>query len=96
LVRGCLIAQFASPNGPSLADAAELISPYVDGLDLNCGCPQKWAYNEGIGCALLRKPELVGDMVRCVKDRMGWDFPVSVKIRIDPELRYVLLALPPA
>lgn len=90
LVRGNLIAQFASPNGPSLADAAELISPYVDGLDLNCGCPQKWAYNEGIGCALLRKPELVGDMVRCVKDRMGWEFPVSVKIRIDPDMTCVV------
>lgn len=87
LVRGCLIAQFASPNGASLADAAELISPYIDGLDINCGCPQKWAYNEGIGCALLRKPELVGDMVRCVKDRLGWGWPVSVKIRIDPDLR---------
>ncbi|WWD17345.1 hypothetical protein CI109_101786 [Kwoniella shandongensis] len=87
LIRGCLIAQFASPNPTSLADAAELISPYVDGLDLNCGCPQRWAYNEGIGCALLRKPELVRDMVRCVKDRMGWDWPVSIKIRVDPDLK---------
>jgi tRNA-dihydrouridine synthase 4 len=87
LVRGALIAQFASPNGKSLADAAELISPYVDGLDLNCGCPQKWAYNEGIGCALLRKPELVRDMVRTVKDRMGWNWPVSIKIRVDPDLQ---------
>lgn len=85
LVRGVLIAQMACPNGPSLADAAELISPYVDGLDINCGCPQKWAYADGIGSALLRKPELVSDMVRCVKDRLGWGWPVSVKIRIDPE-----------
>ncbi|WVR06999.1 hypothetical protein IAU60_004038 [Kwoniella sp. DSM 27419] len=87
LVKGCMIAQFASPNPTSLADAAELISPYVDGLDLNCGCPQRWAYNEGIGCALLRKPELVRDMVRSVKDRMGWDWPVSIKIRVDPDLK---------
>ena len=87
LVRGSLLAQFASPNGPSLADAAELISPYVDGVDLNCGCPQKWAYHEGIGCALLRKPELVRDMVRCTHDRMGWNWPVSVKIRVDPDLK---------
>ncbi|ODO08871.1 tRNA-dihydrouridine synthase 4 [Cryptococcus wingfieldii CBS 7118] len=85
LVRGVLLAQFASPNGKSLADAAELISPFVDGLDLNCGCPQKWAYNEGIGCALLRKPDLVRDMVRATKDRMGWDWPVSIKIRIDQD-----------
>lgn len=85
LVQGLLLAQLASPNAPSLADASELISPYVDGVDINCGCPQKWAFHEGIGCALLRKPELVGDMIRVTKDRLGWGYPVSIKIRIDPE-----------
>jgi len=89
LVRGLLLAQFASPNAASLADAAELIAPYIDGLDINCGCPQKWAFHEGIGCALLRKPELVADMIRCTKDRLGWGWPVSIKIRIDPEEQYV-------
>jgi hypothetical protein len=89
LIRGSLIAQFASPNAGCLADAAELVAPYVDGLDLNCGCPQRWAYNEGIGCALLRKPELVRDMVRAVKGRLGWGWPVSVKIRVDPDLKWV-------
>ncbi|ORY34056.1 hypothetical protein BCR39DRAFT_234517 [Naematelia encephala] len=87
LVRGALVVQMASPNGASLADAAQLIAPYVDGLDINCGCPQSWAYHEGIGCALLRKPELVRDMVRTVKGRMGWGWPVSIKIRIDPDLK---------
>ncbi|KAK4689067.1 tRNA-dihydrouridine synthase 4, partial [Tremellales sp. Uapishka_1] len=85
LVRGCLVAQFASPNATSLADAAELISAYVDSIDINCGCPQRWAYHEGIGCALLRKPELVRDMIRSVHGRLGWDFGVSIKIRIDPD-----------
>ncbi|KAA1138907.1 hypothetical protein PGTUg99_028818 [Puccinia graminis f. sp. tritici] len=28
---------------------------YVDGIDINCGCPQQWACKEGIGSALLRK-----------------------------------------
>lgn len=47
LTRGILLAQFASPNGKALADAAELISApvmdpegenlrLVDGIDLNC------------------------------------------------------------
>lgn len=36
LTRGILIAQFASPNGKALADSVELISPSVDGIDLNC------------------------------------------------------------
>lgn len=43
----------------------------------------------GIGSGLLRKPEIVADMVRAVKDRMGWDYDVSVKIRVDTDLKYV-------
>lgn len=111
-VRGSMIVQFAANDGTQLADAAELIKPWVDGIDLNCGessapvrrgvpialsriasslvthagCPQKWAYADGIGCALLRKPELVRDLVRSTKQRLGWSFPVSVKIRVDPDL----------
>ncbi len=36
-IRGCLVAQFAAQNGQQLADAVEIIHPYVDGVDLNCG-----------------------------------------------------------
>ncbi|KDE05912.1 hypothetical protein MVLG_03725 [Microbotryum lychnidis-dioicae p1A1 Lamole] len=86
-VRGNLVAQFAANDAAQLADAAELIKPWVDGIDLNCGCPQKWAYQEGIGCALLRRPDTVRDLVRTTKQRLGWDFPVTVKIRVDPNLQ---------
>lgn len=109
-VRGNLIVQFAANDPVQLADAAELIKPFVDGIDLNCGwwvplsrytsiigssanwfglklcSPQKWAFQEGIGCALLRNPNTVRDLVRTTKQRIGWDFPVSVKIRIDSDL----------
>ncbi|GAA5943014.1 tRNA dihydrouridine synthase [Sporobolomyces koalae] len=84
-VRGKLIIQFAANDPVHLADAAELARPFVDAIDLNCGCPQKWAYQEGIGCALLRKPELVRELVRATKQRLGWDFPVCVKIRVDSD-----------
>jgi hypothetical protein len=36
-VRGSLIVQFAANDGQQLADAAELVKPWVDGIDLNCG-----------------------------------------------------------
>lgn len=36
-VRGALMCQFAASEASTLADAAELVSPYVDGIDLNCG-----------------------------------------------------------
>ncbi|KAI5480537.1 tRNA-dihydrouridine synthase 4 [Pseudohyphozyma bogoriensis] len=85
-VRGSFIVQFAANDGQQLAEAAELVKPYCDGIDINCGCPQSWAYKTGVGCALLRQPELVRDLVRSTKQRLGWSFPVSVKIRIDPSL----------
>lgn len=66
---------------------------YSNGVDLNCGCPQRWAIAEGIGCSLMEKPELVKEMVRTVKSRTsnvkmanGLSFPCSVKIRVHPEL----------
>ena len=43
-----LIAQFAASDPEHFAAAAQLISPYVDGVDLNCGCPQRWAIKEGM------------------------------------------------
>lgn len=85
-VRGALVAQFASSEPGAFADASELIGRFVDGVDLNCGCPQPWAYEEELGSYLLRQPETVRDMVRAVKARMGEDFCVSVKIRVDPDL----------
>ncbi|KDN48214.1 FMN-linked oxidoreductase [Tilletiaria anomala UBC 951] len=87
LVRGSLICQMAANNGAQLADAAELVAPFVDGIDLNCGCPQPWAYSEGIGSALLRQPDKVRDMVRAVKGRLGEGFCMSVKIRVDSDLK---------
>lgn len=89
IVRGCLIAQFAANDPIHLSQAAELISPYVDGIDLNCGCPQPWAIDEGIGSALLRQPELVKDIIKITHDRVGNILPVSFKIRVDSDDRWV-------
>ncbi|KAL7976270.1 hypothetical protein Chor_002489 [Crotalus horridus] len=36
-----LIVQFAAKEAQVLADAAGLVSPFADGIDLNCGCPQR-------------------------------------------------------
>jgi len=67
-----------------------MVYPYVDGVDLNCGCPQSWACQEGIGAGLMKDPEIVRDMVRGVKARVGNEFCVSTKIRIHADLRYLL------
>ncbi|CAN8002055.1 unnamed protein product [Ixodes hexagonus] len=83
-----LIVQFAANNATDLANAAELVHPYADGVDLNCGCPQRWAMAEGYGAHLLSDPELVRDMMHQTRNRLSDPgFTVSVKIRICEDMR---------
>ncbi|KAI9020409.1 hypothetical protein DFJ74DRAFT_707472 [Hyaloraphidium curvatum] len=87
-----VIIQFAAKNAADLGDAVELAAPWVDGMDLNCGCPQRWAIHEGIGAHLMEHPELVSEMVREAKSRSvrrtcGTPLRVSIKIRVHPDLR---------
>lgn len=82
-----LIVQFAANSIDDFLDASKLVYPYADGVDLNCGCPQKWAMKDGYGCALLSKPEVISDLVNCVKNNLPYNFSVSVKIRILKELK---------
>lgn len=77
-----VIAQFAACNSQEFANSALLISPYVDGIDLNCGCPQSWAINKGYGCGLLKQPELVKDIIRTIRRTVSEKFSVSLKIRL--------------
>ncbi|KAJ1680003.1 tRNA dihydrouridine synthase, partial [Spiromyces aspiralis] len=81
-----VVVQFAASNSKDFADAAELVAPFADGIDLNCGCPQRWAIQEKIGSYLMDEPELVRDMVRAVKGR-GIATPCSIKIRKHPDIR---------
>lgn len=83
-----LIVQFAASNASDLAEAAKLVAPYSSGCDLNCGCPQRWAMQEGYGACLIHRPELVADMVRQTREAVGKnDYSVSVKIRIHDDTR---------
>jgi tRNA-dihydrouridine synthase 4 len=76
-----LVMQFASNDAVELKRAVEHALPWVDGVDLNCGCPQRWAYKEGIGCRLLEQPELVKDMMSQVA-RLPRSHPVTTSIKI--------------
>ncbi|KAH8405121.1 hypothetical protein KR222_002107 [Zaprionus bogoriensis] len=77
-----LIAQFAAKDALEFATSAQLVYPYVDGVDLNCGCPQSWAIAKGYGCGLLRQPEQVRDIVQTLRRTLPADFSVSVKMRL--------------
>ena len=79
LERPCGIQIFG--DEPScMADAARrALQNKPDIIDINMGCPAPKISGNGRGSALLRKPELVGDIVRAVT--AVCDVPVTVKIR---------------
>ncbi|XP_053691400.1 tRNA-dihydrouridine(20a/20b) synthase [NAD(P)+]-like [Sabethes cyaneus] len=79
-----LIVQFAAKNSMDFLSATEMAFPYVDGVDLNCGCPQRWAMVEGYGSALLKTPELIADILAVVRRNFPSTFSVSVKVRLLP------------
>lgn len=56
----------------------------IDALDINCGCPQGFALQSGIGSACLRDADkLVGMMAEIVE---SVDMPVSVKLRLHDDV----------
>lgn len=48
-------------------------------VDINMGCPMKKIVNNGDGSALMKDPQLIGSIVRAVRD--STDMPLTVKIR---------------
>lgn len=60
--------------------AAEYLTPFVDMIDINMGCPVNKVVKGQDGCSLMRNPSLAADLVKAVKD--GTDKPVSVKFRL--------------
>ncbi|KAG0649876.1 tRNA-dihydrouridine(20a 20b) synthase [Hyphodiscus hymeniophilus] len=86
------IVQFGCNSPIELSRATTLLAPYVNGVDINCGCPQSWACAETLGAALMHKRELVAEMVKEAKSALKRDGfegkkTVSVKIRIHKDLR---------
>ncbi|KAM7542230.1 hypothetical protein Aperf_G00000004087 [Anoplocephala perfoliata] len=93
-----MITQIACQSGPEFARCAAELANLCDGIDLNCGCPQRWAMEEGYGAAMLKKPELIEDLIKSARSAVPrWrivrtpenaelrvPFSVSTKIRLVP------------
>ena len=79
-----LIAQFCGNDKNALLEALKLVEGHVDGVDINCGCPQMIAKRGGYGAFLLEEDDgdLIVDIVKHLSTRMN--VPVSVKVRILP------------
>ena len=60
--------------------AAAIAASYKPQLiDINCGCPVPKVVNTGAGSALMKDPELIGKLIKAVKN--ATDIPVTVKFR---------------
>lgn len=65
----------------TMAQAAEFALEYSpDVIDINMGCPAPKISSSGSGSALMKTPQLCGEIVQKVKKMMG-DTPLTVKIR---------------
>ncbi|VDO93488.1 unnamed protein product [Soboliphyme baturini] len=82
-----LVVQFAASCASDFAKASEMLLRYVDGIDLNCGCPQRRVRAKCCGSSLLDQPDRISDIVRQTRQRVGDRLSLSIKIRLQDDLR---------
>ena len=77
-----LILQLFGKEPDVMAAAAEELSRTgrYDGIDINMGCPAPKIAGSGEGSALMKTPELAGDIMAAVVKASA--LPVSVKFRL--------------
>jgi len=79
IARPCAIQLFGD-EPDVMARAAQTAANYApEVIDINMGCPAPKVSGHGSGCALMKNPKLVYDIVKAV--RTAVDIPVTVKIR---------------
>ncbi|KAF7266422.1 dihydrouridine synthase 4 [Rhynchophorus ferrugineus] len=81
-----LVIQFAANTVHDFVGASYLVAPHCNGVDLNCGCPQRWARDMNVGCEMLKNPQVIYDLVRQCRNTINKPFSVSVKTRIMKDL----------
>ena len=72
--------QIVGATPEKMAEAAKIIEPYVDLIDINFGCPDKDVIAKKGGVYNLKCPENIGKIIRTIKDAVN--VPVTAKIRI--------------
>jgi nifR3 family TIM-barrel protein len=77
-----IIFQLWGSNPDKYADTVKSIKKLKpDGIDINLGCSVRDVLGMGQGAALIKKPDLVKEIIKAVKKEAG-DIPVSVKTRL--------------
>lgn len=75
-----LIAQLNGNDAKTLVDAARHLVDRVEGVDVNCGCPQGIARRGDYGAFLLNSPDLLVEIATAMVAQLS--VPVFFKIRL--------------
>lgn len=77
-----LILQLAGNTADPIVKLAnqDFLRGNIDGVDLNCGCPQGFAMEKKIGACLLRDPEHLVELARQISESIP--YPFSMKLRL--------------
>ena len=73
------VVQIFGSEPDIISQAIQKIDDYADIIDINMGCPVPKIVNNGEGSALLKNPELVGEIVKAAVK--ATNKPITVKIR---------------
>ena len=70
-------------NDPAIMAEAAVMAAEISGcdfIDINMGCPMPKIAGNGDGCGLMKNPQLAGEIVKAVSDKLS--IPVTVKCRL--------------
>ncbi|GME75645.1 unnamed protein product [Ambrosiozyma monospora] len=91
-----LIVQFCANDPEVLVKAARYVAGRCDAVDINLGCPQGIARKGHYGAFLMDEWELVGKLIRAVRDHVP-EVPITAKIRVfddwEKSLKYARMCL---
>ena len=93
-----LLVQFCANDPDMLLEAAKMVAPVCDGVDINFGCPQRIAKKGRYGAFLMDDWATIDALIRKLDEELP--VPVTAKIRVYDDLetsvKYCLLYTSPS
>jgi tRNA-dihydrouridine synthase B len=72
--------QLFGHDAQMMAQAAKMVEPYCDVIDINLGCPAYKICNVGAGSQLMKTPEKIASIVKAMDKAV--DIPITTKMRL--------------